>query len=228
MARTSSTETAIKNMLIPLVQAIGRSGKLIYLLIFLIVGFLAYQFFTKKSNTTTIEYDTNLIQVQIKNVGKLVVTEGHFAEVLTYKDRKETYIPGLSFDKKALVVINADVTIGFDLSKVTYDIDEKNKIVTITNIPKEEIKISPDFKYYDTESSTFNEFTGDDYNKINKIARVNLLKKIEKSTLKTNAQNRLLSELSKMLIVTNSLGWTLSYKGNVVKNDKDLELKIIN
>ena len=228
MARTSSTETAIKNMLIPLVQAIGRSGKLIYLLIFLIVGFFAYQFFTKKSNTTTIEYDTNLIQVQIKNVGKLVVTEGHFAEVLTYKDRKETYIPGLSFDKKALVIINADVTVGFDLSKVTYDIDEKNKIVTITNIPKEEIKISPDFKYYDTESSTFNEFTGDDYNKINKIARVNLLKKIEKSTLKTNAQNRLLSELSKMLIVTNSLGWTLSYKGNVVKNDKDLELKIIN
>lgn len=228
MARTSSTETAIKNMLIPLVQAIGRSGKLIYLLILLIVGFLAYQFFTKKANTTTIEYDTNLIQVQIKNVGKLVVTEGHFAEVLTYKDKKETYIPGLSFDKKALVVINADVTVGFDLSKVTYDIDEKNKIVTITNIPKEEIKISPDFKYYDTESSTFNEFTGDDYNKINKIARANLLKKIEKSTLKTNAQNRLLSELSKMLIVTNSLGWTLSYKGNVVKNDKDLELKIIN
>ena len=228
MARTSSTETAIKNMLIPLVQAIGRSGKLIYLLIFLIVGFLAYQFFTKKASTTTIEYDTNLIQVQIKNVGKLVVTEGHFAEVLTYKDKKETYIPGLSFDKKALVVINADVTVGFDLSKVTYDIDEKNKILTITNIPKEEIKISPDFKYYDTESSTFNEFTGDDYNKINKIARANLLKKIDKSTLKTNAQNRLLSELSKMLILTNSMGWTLSYKGNIVKSDKELQLNIEN
>ena len=227
MARNSSTQTQIKNMLIPVVQAIGRSGKLIYLLIFLIVGFLAYQFFTKKASTTTIEYDTNLIQVQIKNVGKLVVTEGHFAEVLTYKDKKETYIPGLSFDKKALVVINADVTVGFDLSKVKYDIDAKNKMLTITNIPKEEIKISPDFKYYDTESSTFNEFTGEDYNKINKIARANLAKKIEKSTLKTNAQNRLLSELSKMLIVTNSLGWTLSYKGNVVKNDKDLELKII-
>ena len=228
MARTSSTETAIKNMLIPLVQAIGRSGKLIYLLIFLIVGFLVYQFFTKSSESSTVEYNSALIEKQIKNVGKLVVTEGHFAEVLTYKDKKETYIPGLSFDKKALVVINADVTVGFDLSKVTYDIDAKNKVLTITNIPKEEIKISPDFKYYDTESSTFNEFTGDDYNKINKIARANLLKKIEKSTLKTNAQNRLLSELSKMLIVTNSLGWTLSYKGNVVKNDKDLELKIIN
>ena len=228
MARNSSTQTQIKNMLIPVVQAIGRSGKLIYLLIFLIVGFLAYQFFTKKASTTTIEYDTNLIQVQIKNVGKLVVTEGHFAEVLTYKDKKETYIPGLSFDKKALVVINADVTVGFDLSKVKYDIDAKNKMLTITNIPKEEIKISPDFKYYDTESSTFNEFTGEDYNKINKIARANLAKKIEKSTLKTNAQNRLLSELSKMLILTNSMGWTLSYKGNIIKSDKELQLNIEN
>ena len=228
MTRSSSLVNQIKNTLISIVQVIARSGKLLYIIIFMIIAYVAYQFFTKKSGTSTIEYDTNLIQVQIKNVGKLVVTEGHFAEVLTYKDKRETYIPGLSFDKKALVVINAYVTVGFDLSKVTYDIDEKNKILTITNIPKEEIKISPDFKYYDTESSTFNEFTGEDYNKINKIARANLAKKIENSSLKTNAQNRLLSELSKMLILTNSMGWTLSYKGNIVKNDKDLEVHISN
>ena len=105
-------------------------------------------------------------------------------------------------------------------------IDAKNKILTIANIPKEEIKISPDFKYYDTESSTFNEFTGEDYNKINKIARENLAKKIEKSTLKTNAKNRLLSELSKMLVLTNSMGWTLKYEGNIIEKEKDLELKL--
>ena len=228
MSRTSSFEIPIKNMITSLFHAIRRSGRLFYLILFLVIGYFSYQFFTKKIESSTIEYDTNLIQVQIKNVAKLVVTEGHFAEVLTYKDKKETYIPGLSFDKKALVVINADVTVSFDLSKVTYDIDEINKTLTITNIPKEEIKISPDFKYYDTESSTFNEFTGEDYNKINKIARVNLTKKIENSSLKTNAQNRLLSELSKMLILTNSMGWTLSYKGNIVKNDNDLKLNVIN
>lgn len=195
----------------------------------IIVAFLLFwifNFFTKSNNSSIIEYDTNLIQQEIKNVGKLVVTEGHFAEVMTYKDKKETYIPGLSFDKKALVVINADVTVGFDLSQVKYDIDAENKVLTITNIPKEEIKISPDFKYYDTESSTFNEFTGEDYNKINKIARENLAKKIEKSTLKTNAKNRLLSELSKMLVLTNSMGWTLKYKGNIIEKEKDLELKL--
>lgn len=183
-------------------------------LLIAMVLFFGYQYFTSKKSNSTIEYDTNLIQQQIKNVGKLVVTEGHFAEVLTYKDSKETYIPGLSFDKKALVVINADVTVSFDLSKVTYDIDAKNKTLTITNIPKEEIKIAPDFKYYDTESSTFNEFTGADYNKINKMARANLIKKIGASTLKSNAKNRLVSELSKMQILTNSMGWKLHYKEN--------------
>jgi hypothetical protein len=195
----------------------------------LFLGFILFwivNYFTKSDDSSTIEYDTNLIQTQIKNVGKLVVTEGHFAEVLTYKDKKETYIPGLSFDKKALVVINADVTVGFDLSLVTYDIDAENKILTITNIPKEEIKISPYFKYYDTESSSFNEFTGEDYNKINKLARESLSKKIDQSTLKSNAKNRLLSELSKMLVLTNSMGWTLKYQGNVIEKEKDLELKL--
>jgi len=190
------------------------------------VFFWIFNYFTKDNNSSTIEYDTNLIQTQIKNVGKLVVTEGHFAEVLTYKDKKKTYIPGLSFDKKALVVINADVTVSFDLSQVKYDIDAENKILTITNIPKEEIKISPEFKYYDTESSTFNEFTGEDYNKINKIARENLAKKIEKSTLKSNAKNRFLSELSKMLVLTNSMGWTLKYDGQEIKSENDFELKL--
>ncbi|NJM79099.1 MAG: DUF4230 domain-containing protein [Flavobacterium sp.] len=193
--------------------------KWVVILLIGLVLFFGYKYFTTSSNETTVEYDTNLIQQQIKNVGKLVVTEGHFAEVLTYKDKKKTYIPGLTFDKKALVVINADVTVGFDLSKVTYDIDAENKILTITNIPKEEIKISPDIKYYDTESSSFNEFTGEDYNKINTIAKENLAKKIEKSTLKSNAQNRLLSELTKMLVLTNSMGWTLHYKGNVIQKE---------
>ncbi len=185
-----------------------------------LVLFLGYQYFTSNKNSSSIEYDTLLIQQEIKNVGKLVVTEGHFAEVMTYKDKRETYIPGLSFDKKAIVIINADVTVGFDLSLVQYDVDEEKKTVTILSIPKEEIKISPDIKYYDIESSSFNEFSPSDYNKISKIAKINLTKKIEKSSLKSNAKNRLMSELSKMLIVTNTLGWTLIYNGETI-NDKN-------
>ena len=191
-----------------------------------LVLFFGYQYFTKSKDNSTIEYDTALIQSQIKNVAKLVVTEGHFSEVLTYKDQRKTYIPGLTFDKKALVIVNAEVTVAFDMSQLTYDIDAENKILTLTNIPEEEIKIYPELKYYDTESSRFNEFTGTDYNKIAKIAKANIAKKIEKSTLKSNAKNRLVSELSKLLIVTKSMGWKLEYQGKLVENETDLGQKV--
>lgn len=191
-----------------------------------LVMFFGYKYFTKKDETSTVEYDTALIQQQIKNVGKLVVTEGHFAEVLTYKDNKKYLGNLIAFEKKALVIVNADVTVGFDLSQVKYDIDSINKVVNIVSIPKEEIKISTDLKYYDTESSRMNEFTGDDYNKIAKIAKANIAKKIDNSSLKRNSKNRFVSELSKLLIITKTLGWKLQYNGEPMEKETDLSLKI--
>ncbi|MFV8375193.1 DUF4230 domain-containing protein [Flavobacterium sp. LB1P71] len=189
--------------------------------------FLLFKFCDfKKNDDEDISYNTNLIQQQIVNVGKLVVTEGHFSEVITYKNQQKYLLDMLSFEKKALVIVNADVTVAYDLHKMKYDIDEKNKTITIISIPKEEIKISPDIQFYDVEQSKLNPFTGDDYNKINKSVKANLAKKIEKSTLKTNAQNRLISELSKILILTNTMGWKLQYKGKVIESEKDFGRKI--
>ncbi len=176
----------------------------------------------KKNDDAGIEYNTNLIQQQILNVGKLVVTEGHFSEVITYKNQQKYFMNMISFEKKALVVVNANVTVAYDLHKMKYDIDEKNKTITILNIPKEEITINPDIQFYDVEQSKLNPFTGDDYNKINKSVKANLAKKIDKSTLKTNAQNRLISELSKILIMTNSMGWKLQYNGKTIESESEL------
>lgn len=175
----------------------------------------------KKDDDAAIEYNTNLIQQQILNVGKLVVTEGHFSEVITYKNQEKYLMDMISFEKKALVVVNANVTVAYDLHKMKYDIDEKNKTITILNIPKEEITINPDIQFYDVEQSKLNPFTGDDYNKINKSVKANLAKKIDKSTLKTNAQNRLISELSKILIMTNSMGWKLQYNGKTIESESE-------
>lgn len=58
------------------------------------------------------------------------------------------------------------------------------------------------------------------------MARENLKKKIDKSTLKSNAKNRLISELSKILILTSSMGWTLKYDGEVVNNNQEFQSKI--
>ena len=208
--------------------SISEVRKWILLVLLLFIVYLIYTSINKPNNSATLEYDTNLIQQQIKNVGKLVVTEGHFAEVVTYKDQKKYLGNLISFEKKAIVIVNADVTVGFDLSKVTYDIDAATKTLTITNIPKEEIKISPDLKYYDVEQSKLNEFDATDYNKINGIVKANLTKKIEASSLKLNAKNRLISELSKILILTNSMGWKLQYNGQIMNSEAVLNKNLAN
>lgn len=181
---------------------------------------LAFRYCEFKDNSdSNLENNTALIQQQIVNVGKLIVTEGHFAEVLTYKDQNKYFLNMLSFDKKALIIVNADVTVAYDLRQMKYDIDEKNKVITIVSIPKEEITINPNIKFYDVEQSRLNPFTGEDYNKVNASVRKNLEKKIANSTLQSNAENRLISELSKILILTNTMGWTLRYNGEDINNE---------
>lgn len=124
----------------------------------------------------------------------------------------------IEVEKKALVVVNADVTIAYDLSKIEYNIDEATKTLKILTIPKEEIKINPDFEYYDIQADYLNPFEAKDYNEIKKTVKQQLMKKIEASDLKSNAQNRLLSELSKFYILTNSLGWTLEYNQTPIES----------
>jgi len=170
----------------------------------------------KQEEKIVLKENTALIQEQIKNVGKLVVTEGHFSEVFTYKNSKAVFADLLEAEKKAVVIVNADVTIGYDLSKIKYKVDELTKTLHIISIPEEEIKISPDFEYYDIQADYLNPFEAKDYNEIKETVNNQLMKKIEASELKSNAQNRLLSELAKFYILTNSLGWTLEYNENPI------------
>ncbi|WP_179335711.1 DUF4230 domain-containing protein [Winogradskyella costae] len=176
----------------------------------------------KQEDKIVLKESTALIQEQIKNVGKLVVTEGHFSEVFTYKNSKGVFGDLISAEKKAVVIVNADVTIGYDLSKIEYKIDEATKTLKILSIPKEEIKISPDFEYYDMQADYLNPFEAKDYNSIKETVNKSLMKKIEASDLKSNAQNRLISELSKFFMLTNSLGWTLEYNQSPISELSEL------
>src|SRR5690606_1672501 len=102
-----------------------------------------------------LEENSMLIQQELRNVSKLVVTEGHFAEVYNYKDSKELFGPMITAHKKALVVVNAEVAIAYDMSQIDYEVDEANKVLKIIRVPEPEIKISPDFEYYDVTADYF-------------------------------------------------------------------------
>ena len=188
--------------------------------IFLGSGF-TYFIMKKASNSSQVLPDTELIAQQMKNVSKLVVNEAKISQVYNYKDEK-SFMNLMSFDKKALVVVNADVQIMYDLSKLEYVVDESTKTLRITHIPKEEIKINPDIKIYDVEESRFNAFKGSDYNEIQEKVRKQFFDQIKNSNIEKNAENRLVSELSKFLVVTKSLGWTLQYQEQIINSTEDI------
>ena len=185
--------------------------------------FFVFRYCENKKDDKAILYENSmLIQEQIKNVGKLIVTEGHFSEVFNYKNSKAIFTDYFTSDKKALVVVNADVTISYDLSKIEYEIDEATKTLHITSIPKEEISISPDLEYYDIQADYLNPFEAKDYNDIKETIKASLIKKLQKSDLQKNAKTRLLEELTNFYVLTNSLGWTLKYEENAITEKDDL------
>lgn len=183
---------------------------------------LVYRQCTSTSEIT-INKSTDLIQEQLKNVSKLVVSEGTFSEVFNYKNSKEVFWNYLTAEKKALVIVNAKVLISYDLEQLKYKLDETTKTLKILSIPEHEISISPDLEYYDIQDDFLNQFEPEDYNKIKETVNESLLKKIEKSTLVSNAQNRLISELAKFYILTQSLGWKLEYNGKQIQKEESFE-----
>ncbi|SNY92793.1 DUF4230 domain-containing protein [Flagellimonas pacifica] len=169
-----------------------------------------------REESATLKESSLLIQQELKNVSKLIVTEGHFVEVYNYADSKELFGSLVTADKKALVVVNAEATISYDLSKVEYELDEAEKTIKISSIPEPEVKINPDFEYYDVTADYFNPFKAGDYNAIKENVNASLMRKIEASSLKSNAENRLISELSRIYVLSNSMGWTLEYNQKTI------------
>lgn len=198
--------------------------KNILIIALLLVIFLAFKYFNNRSKEITeLKESTALIQESVQNVGKLIVTEGHFSEVFNYSNSKELFGKYITSDKKALVVVNADVSVVYDLSKMTYEVDAENKVLRILNIPEPEMKISPDFEYYDVQDDYLNQFEAADYNEIKNRVNQKLKTKIEASDLKANAKDRLLTELTKFYILTNSLAWTLEYNEDTITEINELE-----
>ena len=164
---------------------------------------------------------TALIEKQVRNVSKLVVTEASYAKVYTYENTRSYGWDFFSSQKRALIISNAKVQIAYDLKKMNFQIDEQEKTIRILNIPPPEIKIDPDLTYYNIDNGLTNRFEAKDFNKMKSLITKDLRSKIGKSEIVNNAQNRLLTELSQIYVLTESLGWRLEYDGTKIDGGSD-------
>ncbi|MCH3884016.1 DUF4230 domain-containing protein [Tenacibaculum aquimarinum] len=177
-----------------------------YVAVFLL-GFLIARFWYKKEVKIHKQEEIQVVVNSIKNLSKLVVSEGNFSEIYNYTDSKKYFYDYLSFDKKAIISVNAKVEVGYDLSKMDIQIDSIAKKILINKIPSEEINVSPDIKYFDLQQSSFNAFTKTELNKINQKSIDKIKETAKVSSLKTDAKNRLFTELSKIYQLSSVYGW---------------------
>lgn len=188
----------------------------------LILGGLWY-WMDKKEDKDQIREESSLIQEQILQVGKLIVTEGHYSQVFTFKNSQNLFLDIIKSDKKALVVVNAKATVEYDLRKLETEVDLESKTVRITKIPDPVVNIYPEIEYYDVTQDYLNQFGAKDYNKIKTTVTDKLRQKIDRSDLKKDARDRLMSELASIYQLTTTMGWTLMYEEMVVEGEEQLK-----
>ena len=194
-----------------------------YAIVCLIGFFIAKNIY--KSEIKATNEDIQIVMQSIKNISKLVVTEGTFSEVYSYKDAKKYFYDTFEFNKSAIVTVNAKVQVMFDLEKMIFEIDSVNKKILIKYIPKEEIIITPEVKYFDLQQSTFNSFSKEELNSINKKSIEKIKQTAEVSELKQNAKKRLIIELSKIYQLSAILGWEVVDKTEEQLLDNYIEYK---
>lgn len=168
--------------------------------------------------------DSSLIQQQIEQVGKLIVTEGYYSQVFTYKNSQKLFLNLISADKKALVLVNTKATVEYDLRKLKTELNPDNKTVRILEIPDPVLQIYPDFDYYDVTQDYLNPFEGKDYNTIKTKITEQVRAKIEASSIKDQAQDRLMAELANLYFLTKTLGWTLEYEEQIISSEEQLKV----
>ena len=175
-------------------------------------GFKVSESIHSMTETKKIEESQVLIE-QIRQVAKFIVTENYVSEIFTYKDYWPYDFPG--FRKKAMIRVNAKVSMGYDLSNMSIEADEDSKTLVISLIPEAEIlSIDHDLQYYDISEGVFNTFTEQDFNNMQERAEEIIRLKVEEGALYESAEKQGKDLLEAIHFMAENVGWNVVYEGD--------------
>jgi hypothetical protein len=183
-----------------------QSGGGMFNIIFLVVGLaaglaVAYYLLKKsKNNNGIVTQDSTVMLQKIERVFKVVTAEGHFSEVFDYSHTSNLhdFLP-IPSTKKALLIVNAKVLIGFDFKKMKCEVDAETRKVNIVEFPKPEVlSMESDIKYYNMENGLFNKFDNVDLTKLQAEAKSKISSKVATSELPQIAQKQMQQLLHEM------------------------------
>lgn len=169
-------------------------------------------------NKKVVTDNSHTIAESIRKVFKIVCAEGHFNELYNFEETKNLFgfIPST---KRALVIVEAKVLVGFDFEKCEWEMDETRHTIKLLSFPEPKIlSIETDYKYYNFDEGIFNLLNRKDLTKI----QVNGKKQVETAAIKSQLPRIAAEQMRTILIeVVESKNWQLenSYKITGVKNE---------
>lgn len=184
--------------------------------------FITNLLFKTKENKHIKEQSTVLLN-KIKQACKLITVEGEFSEIITHRDEKPLLFNLVQLEKKALIIVNAKVMVGFDLSGISIRVEAKDKKIVLSNFPEPQIlSLDTDIEYYDIKKGIINKFSEADLNLLNKRAKDHIRTKTEESGLFAIARNQALETVLVIKSFVESSNWQV-----ITEESKALEqLKI--
>lgn len=177
-----------------------------------IISYFLFQKFASVSKKSLTEKQSVVLLDKIKKVSKLITVEGEFAEIYHHENTKEKLLGLVTSKKKAIILINAKVHIGFDFRKIKMHADTKKKALILSKFPQPEVfSIEPNLRFYDIQNGLLNKFSSEDLTEVNKEAKEHILQKIPESNLMLTANKEALEAISLMQNLVETIGWKLDY-----------------
>lgn len=175
-----------------------------------------YYLFSKKSFFKEKSKEQSVVLLdKIKNVSKLITVEGNFNEIMHFSDVKNSLLNMISSKKKAIVLANAKVSIGFNMKKVQFQANSDKRTIKILRFPEPEVlSIETDIEFYDVKNGLFNKFDASELTELNKKIKQNIADKIPESNLLLSAQNKAMETLHIIEEMVDTFGWKLDYNFN--------------
>ncbi|MCB0459396.1 MAG: DUF4230 domain-containing protein [Flavobacteriaceae bacterium] len=189
-----------------------------------VVGLVVYFLRNKFVRNKTEEQSVVLLQ-KIRNVSKMITVEGDFSEIMHFEDVKDVFLSLVTSRKKAIVLANAKVLIGFDMKKIKLSSNPEKKKLILEHFPSPEIlSIETDIQYYDVSNGLFNKFAANDLSELNKKVKQNIEGKIPDSELLYSAKSKALDTVKMIEQLVSTFGWHLDYN-NLIENEDIKRIK---
>lgn len=175
------------------------------LLIGAVIMFLVWKLNSSRKQAVVKESSHTVVE-SIRKVFKVVLAEGFFNELYNFEETKKLFriIPST---KRALVIIQAKVLVGFDFEKCVWEIDEDHQKVKLVSFPEPQIvSIETDYKYYNFDEGIFNLLSREDLTRI----QANGKKQVEEAALKSDLPKMAAEQMRTMLTeVVQSKHWQI-------------------